>query len=170
MGIVRGIIMSECRLLEENVRAHFLTKRFDRDPDARKLHLQSLCAIAHYDVNSPGTYSYEQAFQVNRELKLPYSDSDQLYRRMLFNVVARNQDDHTKNIAYLMDTDGEWRLSPAFDVIYSYNPQGAWTSNHQMYIQGKTDDFSRKDLLTVASEMGIREGEGIINPGQDGLC
>ena len=163
MAIDLGIIMNECRLLQENGRAHFLTKRFDRGPDARKLHLQSLCAIAHYDFNSPGTYSYEQAFQANRELKLPYSDTDQLYRRMLLNVVARNQDDHTKNIAYLMDTDGEWRLSPAFDVIYSYNPQGAWTSNHQMSVQGKTDNFSRKDLLNVASEMGIRDGEGIFD-------
>lgn len=158
-----GIDMNECRLLEENGRSHFLTKRFDRRSDGAKLHLQSLCAIAHYDFNSPGSYSYEQAFQVNRELKLPYSDMDQLYRRMLLNVVGRNQDDHTKNIAYLMDRRGEWRLSPAFDVIYSFNPSGIWTSNHQMSIQGKTNNFTRSDLLNVAREMGIRDGEGTLD-------
>lgn len=163
MAIDIGIKMSECRLLQENGRAHFMAKRFDRQADTGRLHLQSLCAIAHYDFNSPGTYSYEQAFQVNRELKLPYSDMDQLYRRMLLNVIARNQDDHTKNIAYLMDREGEWRLSPAFDVVYSYNPQGAWTKNHQMSINGKTDDFSISDLLRVASEMGIRGGKQILN-------
>jgi len=163
MAIEIGIVMNKSRLIEENGRAHFLTKRFDRRADSGKLHLQSLCAIAHYDFNSPGTYSYEQAFQVNRELKLPYSDMDQLYRRMLLNVVSRNQDDHTKNIAYLMDTDSEWRISPAFDLIYSYNPQGAWTSNHQMSIQGKTSNFAKNDLLNVAREMGIRDGEGILD-------
>jgi len=163
MAIDLGIKMSECRLLQENGRAHFMTKRFDRQAETGRLHLQSLCAVAHYDFNSPGTYSYEQAFQVNRELKLPYSDMDQLYRRMLLNVIARNQDDHTKNIAYLMDREGEWRLSPAFDVVYSYNPQGAWTKNHQMSINGKTADFSQSDLLRVASEMGIRDGKQILN-------
>ena len=161
MALDLGIKMKESRLLEENGRAHFLTKRFDRGPDGRKLHLQSLCAIAHYDFNSRGAYSYEQAFQVNRELRLPYADNDQLYRRMLLNVVGRNQDDHTKNIAYLMDTDGEWQLSPAYDVIYSYNPQGPWTRNHQMSIQGKTDNFSRRDFLNLATEMGIRNA-GVI--------
>ncbi|MFQ5921397.1 MAG: type II toxin-antitoxin system HipA family toxin [Anaerolineales bacterium] len=163
MAIDIGISMSECRLFTENGRAHFMTKRFDRQAETGRLHLQSLCAIAHYDFNSPGTYSYEQAFQVNRELKLPYSDMEQLYRRMLLNVIARNQDDHTKSIAYLMDREGEWRLSPAFDVIYSYNPQGAWTKNHQMSINGKTKDFSKNDLLQVASEMGIRHGARILN-------
>ncbi len=163
MAIDIGISMSECRLLTEDGRAHFVTKRFDRQAETGKLHLQSLCAIAHYDFNSPGTYSYEQAFQVNRELKLPHSDMEQLYRRMLLNVIARNQDDHTKNIAYLMDGEGEWQLSPAFDVVYSYNPQGAWTKNHQMSINGKTDDFSKSDLLHVASEMGIRDGDRILN-------
>lgn len=163
MALAIGIEMTECRLLEEGGRAHFMTRRFDRQSGKGKLHLQSLCAIAHYDFNSPGSYSYEQAFQVNRELKLPYSDMEQLYRRMLLNVVARNQDDHTKNIAYLMDKEGEWRLSPAFDVLYSYNPRGAWTDRHQMSISGKTDDFSRSDLLRVGNEMGIRDGKHLLD-------
>ena len=158
-----GIEMTECRLLEEDGRAHFMTRRFDRQANIGKLHLQSLCAIAHYDFNSPGAYSYEQAFQVNRELRLPYSDMEQLYRRMILNVVARNQDDHTKNIAYSMDQEGEWRLSPAFDLVYSYDPQGTWTSKHQMSIHGMTDDFSRTDLLHVGSEMGIRDGRRILD-------
>ncbi|MCH7589075.1 MAG: type II toxin-antitoxin system HipA family toxin [Chloroflexi bacterium] len=161
MAIKAGIRMMECRLLEENGRAHFLTRRFDRVKG--KLHLQSLCAIAHFDFNSPGAYSYEQAFQVNRELRLPYEDMEQLYRRMVFNVVARNQDDHTKNIAYLMDEDGKWRLSPAFDVIYSYNPRGAWTSKHQMTINGKRDAFLKDDLLHVGEEMGIRGAKQILD-------
>lgn len=163
MAVEAGIRMTECRLLEENGRAHFMTRRFDRQRETGKLHLQSLCAIAHFDFNSPGAYSYEQAFQVNRELRLPYEAMDQLYRRMVLNVVARNQDDHTKNIAYLMDKNGKWRLSPAFDVIYSYNPQGAWTSRHQMSISGKRDGFLMDDLLHVGGEMGIRGGKQIID-------
>lgn len=167
MAIDVGIEMTECRLLEEGGRAHFMTKRFDRRNDGSKLHLQSLCAIAHYDFNSPGTYSYEQAFQVNRELKLPYSDMDQLFRRMVFNVIARNHDDHTKNIAYLMNERGTWRLSPAFDVIYSYNPSGMWTNKHQMSINGKRDDFERFDLEMIGEEMGIKEYSKIIDKCND---
>ena len=163
MAVEAGISMAECRLLEENGRAHFMTRRFDRQRETGKLHLQSLCAIAHFDFNSPGAYSYEQAFQVNRELRLPSADMQQLYRRMVLNVLARNQDDHTKNIAYLMDKNGKWRLSPAFDVIYSYNPQGAWTSRHQMSINGKRDGFLMDDLLHVGGEMGIRGGKQIID-------
>ncbi len=155
MALDSGISMTECRLLEEGGRAHFMTKRFDRRLDGSKMHLQSLCAIAHYDFNSPGAYSYEQAFRVNRELRLPYEDMDQLFRRMVFNVVARNHDDHTKNIAYLMDEKGSWRLSPAFDVIYSYNPEGIWTNRHQMSLNGKRDYFIKSDLETVGDEMGV---------------
>jgi serine/threonine-protein kinase HipA len=155
MALDSGINMTECRLLEEGGRAHFMTKRFDRRSDGSKMHLQSLCAIAHYDFNSPGAYSYEQAFRVNRELRLPYEDMDQLFRRMVFNVVARNHDDHTKNIAYLMDEKGSWRLSPAFDVIYSYNPEGIWTNRHQMSLNGKRDYFIKSDLETVGDEMGV---------------
>ena len=163
MAIDSGIQMTECRLFKEGGRAHFMTKRFDRRSDGGKLHLQSLCAIAHYDFNDPGAYSYEQAFRVNRELRLPYVDMDQLFRRMIFNVVARNHDDHTKNIAYLMDERGNWRLSPAFDVIYSYNPSGLWTNRHQMSLNGKRDNFMRSDLEKVGYEMGLNDCGKIID-------
>jgi len=163
MATDAGIEMTECRLLEEGGRAHFVTKRFDRRRDGGKIHLQSLCAIAHYDFNIPGAYSYEQAFQVNRELRVPYTDTEQLFRLMVFNVVARNHDDHTKNIAYLMDKSGNWRLSPAFDVIYSYNPTGIWTNKHQMSINGKRDNFERLDLEKVGEGMGINDYGKIID-------
>jgi serine/threonine-protein kinase HipA len=163
MAIASGIEMTECRLLEENGRAHFMTKRFDRFGSSGKLHLQSLCAIAHFGFNEPGAYSYEQAFQIMRELRLPYRDAEQQFRRMVFNVVARNQDDHTKNIAFLMDQSGKWRISPAFDVIYAYNPTGDWTSRHQMSINGKRDDFIKDDLVQVGKEMNIKSMMNIID-------
>ena len=139
------------------------TKRFDRIESRRKLHLQSLCAIAHFDFNEPGVYSYEQAFQIMRELRLSYQDAEQQFRRMVFNVVARNQDDHTKNIAFLMDENGQWRLSPAFDMIYAFNPSGDWTSKHQMSINGKRDNFIKDDLVRVGNEMNIKSGLKIID-------
>lgn len=163
MATSSGIIMTECRLFKENDRAHFMTKRFDRTKNKEKLHMQSLCALAHFDFNDPGAYSYEQAFQIMRELKLPYSDAEQQFRRMVFNVVARNQDDHTKNITFLMDKNGQWRLSPAYDVIYAYNPTGDWTSRHQMSINGKRDNFIRDDLLSVSKEMNIKSSDRIIS-------
>ena len=163
MAMASGIEMTECRLFEENGRAHFMTKRFDRFGSRGKLHLQSLCATAHFGFNEPGAYSYEQAFQVMRELRLPYRDAEQQFRRMIFNVVARNQDDHTKNIAFLMDQNGQWRLSPAFDVIYAYNPAGDWTGRHQMSINGKKDDFIKDDLLQVGKEMNIKSRLHIID-------
>jgi serine/threonine-protein kinase HipA len=159
MAKAAGIEMEECRLLEENGRAHFLTKRFDREA-GRKIHMQSLCGIAHYDFNMAGAYGYEQAFAVMRQLYLSKAEAIQQYRRMVFNVLARNQDDHTKNIAFLMGPDGEWRLSPAFDVIYAHNPAGKWTNQHQMSINGKRDHFTRDDLITVGESISIsRPGE-----------
>lgn len=125
--------------------------------------MQSLCAIAYFDFNDPGVYSYEQAFQIMRELRLPYSDTEQQFRRMVFNVVARNQGDHTKNITFLMDKNGKWRLSPAYDVIYAYNPAGEWTSRHQMSINGKRDNFFKEDLISVGKEMNIKSGDRIID-------
>ncbi len=161
MAQAGGIIMSACRLLHENGRAHFLTKRFDR-VGHEKRHMQSLCGIAHYDYNAPGAYSYEQAFEVMRRLRLPKSDAIQQYRRMLFNVIARNQDDHTKNIAFLMDPDGRWHLAPAFDLIYAHNPGGRWTQQHQMTINGKRDHFTREDLLTVGASLGIARPQHLL--------
>jgi len=140
-----GINMSECRLFEENGRRHFMTRRFDR-LFGDKLHMQSLAAIAHFDFNRAGVYSYEQAFDTMRRLNLSATSTEELFRRMIFNVVARNQDDHVKNIAFLMDRKGIWSLSPAYDMTYSYQPLGSWTSKHQMTINGKQDDFSIVDF------------------------
>ena len=157
-----GIEMSECTLIEENGRAHFMTKRFDRE-DGKKIHMQTLCGMAHYDFRLRRAYSYEQAFNVMRALRLPYSSAKEMFRRMVFNVVVRNQDDHTKNISFLMGEDGIWRLSPAYDMGYAYNPQGGWTSTHQMSINGKFDDITRKDLLAFATLNNIKEAESIID-------
>jgi serine/threonine-protein kinase HipA len=162
MAKAAGIEMTECRLLEENGRAHFLTKRFDRQ-NGKKIHLQSLCGLAHYDFNMAGAYSYEQAFAVMRQLRLSKADAMQQFRRMVFNVVARNQDDHTKNIAFLMNQDGRWTLSPAFDVIYSHNPAGKWTNQHQMSINGKRDHFLLTDMINVAESISIPRPGGIID-------
>lgn len=151
-----GITMSDCRLLEENGRAHFMTRRFDRGPNGEKFHMQSLCAIGHFDFNLAGAYSYEQAFQIARRLDLPQADLTELYRRALFNIITRNQDDHTKNIAFLMDRSGGWRLAPAYDLIYAYNPTGAWTHRHQMTLNGKRDDFLTSDLLTAGEAANLK--------------
>jgi serine/threonine-protein kinase HipA len=158
MAADAGIEMSECRLLEEGSRRHFMTRRFDRLSDGGKLHMQSLGALAHFDFNSPGANSYEQAFDVIKRLGLSMRAREQQLRRMMFNVVARNQDDHVKNIAFLMDKAGVWSLSPAFDVTYAYNPAGLWTSRHQMTINGKTDDFTREDFKAVAQVAGLKRG------------
>ena len=157
-----GIEMSECMLIEENGRAHFLAKRFDRN-NGRKVHMQTLCALAHYDFRLLRGYSYEQAFGVMRALRLPYSAVTELFRRIVFNVVVRNQDDHTKNISFLMGEDGQWRLSPAYDMGYAFNPQGGWTSMHQMSVNGKFDKISRADLLACAAANDIKEADDIID-------
>ncbi|MGH8325300.1 MAG: type II toxin-antitoxin system HipA family toxin [Steroidobacteraceae bacterium] len=153
-----GIEMTECRLLEEAGRRHFMTRRFDRGNDGAKIHVQSLAALAHLDFNAAGAHSYEQAFDVMRRLKLPMSAIEQQFRRMLFNVVARNQDDHVKNIAFLMSQTGEWSLAPAFDVTYAYNPEGRWTRSHQMTINGKQDGFTLDDFRACATTAGLKRG------------
>jgi len=153
-----GIDISECRLFEENGRRHFMTRRFDRLEGGEKLHMQSLCALAHYDFNIAGVYAYEQALLAIRQLGLPMRDVEQQFRRMVFNIVARNQDDHVKNIAFLMDKSGIWSLSPAFDVIYSYNPTGDWTASHQMTLNGKRDHFTMDDFKTCAKGASIKRG------------
>jgi len=151
-----GIDMSECHLLEENGRAHFMTRRFDRTADGGKLHLQSLCALGHYDFNQAGGYSYEQAFDLARRLGLQAPALEELYRRAVFNILMRNQDDHTKNISFMMDRSGTWQLAPAYDLTYSYNPSGAWTSMHQMSLAGKRDQFTESDLLAAAATGSIK--------------
>lgn len=154
LAVKAGIEMMESRLLEEGGRAHFMTKRFDR-VDGDKLHMTSLCGLGHFDFNDPGVTSYEQAFVLARQLKVPREHVAQLFKRMVFNLVFRNQDDHTKNIAFLMDRTGAWQLSPAFDVAYSFNPKGLWTSKHQMSVNGKRDEFSLQDLLSAAKQTGL---------------
>jgi len=155
------INMAECRLLKEGGRAHFMTKRFDRIGN-KKIHMQTLCGIAHYDYNQPGAYGYEQAFSVMRQLGLSKAEAAQQFRRMVFNVVARNQDDHTKNIGFLMTPDGQWKLSPAYDVTYSHNPAGTWTNTHQMTINGKRDDFKLADFVQVGKSIGIKKPNVIV--------
>lgn len=156
-----GIDMTDSSLIEENGRAHFLTKRFDRI-DGKKVHMQTLCAIAHYDYRYPRSFSYEQAFNIMRALRLSYNEAEEMFRRMVFNVVVRNQDDHTKNISFLMGKEGKWRLSPAYDMGFAYNPKGGWTSQHQMSINGKFDNITRTDLLEFAKRNNIRNGAEII--------
>ena len=151
-----GIEMTPCRLHEEGGRAHFMTKRFDRTTSGEKIHMQSLCALQHFDFNMAGAYSYEQAIQTLKLLSIPMPSIEEQYRRALFNVITRNQDDHVKNIAFLMDRAGTWRLAPAFDIAYSYNPDGAWTSQHQMSLNGKRDDFTPEDFLAFAKMAGIK--------------
>lgn len=157
-----GIGMTECSIIEENGRAHFLTKRFDRK-NGQKIHMQTLCGLAHYDYRMPRAYSYEQAFNIMRALRLPYSQAQEMFRRIVFNVVVRNQDDHTKNISFLMDKNGKWQLSPAYDIGYAYNPQGGWTAQHQMSINGKFDEITRYDLLELARRNNIKEASEIID-------
>jgi serine/threonine-protein kinase HipA len=156
MAVAAGVAMNPCRLLEESERAHFMTRRFDRDGQGRKIHMQSLCALMHYDFNAAGEYGYEQVLSAVQRLKLGYPALTEMYRRMLFNVLARNQDDHTRNIAFLMDQEGHWTLAPAFDVVWAYNSKGEWTNRHQMTVNGKRDRFERADLLAVAEQFGIK--------------
>lgn len=158
MAKAAGIEMSECRLLEENGRRHFMTRRFDRLADGAKLHMQSLGAISHLDFNQPGANSYEQALMTIRRLGLPMAAIEEQFRRMAFNVVARNQDDHVKNIAFLMDRDGRWHLSPAFDLIYAFNPSGSWTAQHQMSLNGKRDGFTIDDFCEVGRTASMKRG------------
>jgi serine/threonine-protein kinase HipA len=153
-----GINMTECRLFEENERRHFMTRRFDRLPSGEKLHMQSLCALAHFDYNQAGAYSYEQALLTIRQLKLPADAVEEQFRRMVFNIVGRNQDDHVKNIAFLMDKEGHWSLAPAFDMTYSYNPSGAWTATHQMTLNGKRDGFTMSDFRAAAKSANMKRG------------
>ena len=158
MARVAGVEMSECRLLEEHGRRHFMTRRFDRPDDAGKLHMQTVGALEHVSYNEPGTYSYEQALLLIRRMRLGTPTAEQLFRRMVFNVVARNQDDHVKNIAFLMDRRGAWSLAPAYDVTWAWKPGNPWLGSHQMSINGKRDGFSVADLQAVARVAGLKRG------------
>lgn len=172
MATAAGITMSECRLLAENSRRHFMTRRFDRTADGGKIHMQSLGALAHFDYNLAGAYGYELALRVIRQLGLPMSSVEELYRRMVFNILARNQDDHVKNIAFLMDKRGRWSLAPAYDLTYSFQPTGRWTSIHQMTMNGKRDNFTLEDFRACAATASMKRGraEAIIGEVRSVVC
>lgn len=153
MAIACGINMMPSRLMEENGRAHFMTRRFDREGGSTKHHMQTFCAMKHFDYNLVTSFSYEQLFQTMRELKLSYSDAEQLYRRMVFNVVARNCDDHTKNVAFRLKKDGKWELAPAYDICHAYQPQHQWVSQHALSINGKRSHITREDLLVIGKSI-----------------
>ncbi len=168
MAAACGISMMPSTLLEEHGRAHFLTQRFDRVIDVKtgkthRLHMATLCGLGHMDFNDPLRYSYEEAFAMMRLLSLPYPDAVELFRRMCFNVIARNLDDHTKNTSFLMDPQGTWHLAPAYDITFAYDPTNMWLRQHQMSINGKRLDITRRDLLAVAKDMNIKKAEAIID-------
>jgi len=158
MAAAAGIEMMDCRLFEEAGRRHFMTRRFDRMRDGKKRHMLSLAGMAHFDFNQAGAHGYEQALLIIRRLGLGMDAIEQQVRRMVFNVVARNQDDHVKNSAFLMDRAGNWSLSPAFDVTYAYNPSGEWTSRHQMTVNGKRDGFTLADFEAVGRTASMKRG------------
>lgn len=164
MAKAAGVIMNECRLLEDAGYAHFITKRFDRNNN-KKIHMQTLGAISHIDYNIPGLCSYEQAAYYMNRLGIPYSDVEQFYRRMVFNVILINQDDHVKNVSFLMDKNGVWRLSPAYDVTFAYDSSNMWLKAHQMLINGKSSDISYDDLIKCGINMGVskRKCDAIIS-------
>ena len=161
MARAAGISMSECRLHHEGGRSHFMTRRFDRDGSGRKFHMQTLGAMQHFDFNDPSAYSYEQAIMTIRDLDLGMPAVEEQFRRALFNVMARNQDDHVKNISFLMDPTGRWALSPAYDLAYAYNPGGSWTRDHQMSLAGRRNGFDREDLFQFAASAGLRRRKAL---------
>ena len=156
------IEISECRLLEENGRAHFMTKRFDRDGNI-KHHTQSLCGMQHYDFNDMYGYSYEQVFQTMRLLHLTYPEAEQMFRRMIFNVLATNFDDHTKNFSFILKKDDRWRLAPAYDLCFSFDPTNHWVNKQTLSINGKRLEITKEDLMTIAKNNNIKKGDKIID-------
>lgn len=156
MATAAGLKMTDCRLLEENGRAHFMTKRFDRAGNQRH-HMQSLCAMAHLDYKQKASHSYNQLFDTMQALSLPADDMLQGFTRMVFNVMAANMDDHTKNFAFLLPMEGKWQLSPAYDITHAYNPRGEWVNQHLMSINGKFTDINRSDFEAVADRYGMRK-------------
>jgi serine/threonine-protein kinase HipA len=162
MALDAGIEMTECRLLEEKGRAHFMTRRFDREPGKTKIHIQSFCAMQHFDFNDVNSYSYEHLFETMRMLGLPYPDAEQLFRRMVFNVISRNCDDHTKNFSFMMAENGNWKLSPAFDLCHSFRPGSTWVSQQSLSVNGKRQKITTGDFLSVAKEMNIKKAAKIV--------
>jgi len=162
MAIDCGINMMPSKLLEENGRAHFMTKRFDREENNTKHHIQTFCALKHFDFNEVNSFSYEQLFQTMRELNLNYADAEQMYRRMVFNVLSRNCDDHTKNFSFRLKQEAKWELSPAYDICHAYQPQHQWVSQHALSINGKRKDFAKADLLQIGKSISCKNAASII--------
>ncbi len=158
-----GIEMMPSRLLEENGRAHFMTKRFDREINEVKHHVQTFCALKHFDYNLVNSFSYEQLFQCMRELKLTYADAEQLFRRMVFNVIARNCDDHTKNFSFLLKQGGKWELSPAYDLCHAYRPGSEWVSQHALSLNGKRKEITKADLLVIGESIRCKKASKILD-------
>ena len=163
MAKASGITMMPCELLEENGRAHFMTKRFDRTEGNIKHHIQTFCAMKHFDFNQIDSFSYEQLFQTMRELRLTYKAAEELFRRMVFNALAKNCDDHTKNFSFILKQNKKWELAPAYDVCFAYNPSSYWVSQHALSINGKRKDFVTNDFLSVAKSMNIKRAKTIID-------
>jgi len=161
MAIDSEIEISKCQLLKENGRAHFMTKRFDREGNV-KHHLQSLCGLQHYDFNDMYGYSYEQVFQTMRLLRLTYPEAEQMFRRMVFNVLATNYDDHTKNFSFILKKDEKWRLAPAYDLCFSFDPTNHWVSKQTLSVNGKRLGITKEDLITIAKDNNIKKSEKII--------
>ncbi|MEA2012622.1 MAG: HipA domain-containing protein, partial [Verrucomicrobiota bacterium] len=159
MATAAGIKMSESRLFQEGERRHFITKRYDRDENGGKIHKLSLGSMAHLDYRMPGVHSYEQCFNTIRDLELLGKNREQMFRRMVFNIVARNQDDHVKNIEFLMDRKGVWSLAPAFDMTYSYNPNGSYAHSHQMSMNMKRDNFTLEDFNECGKKALLKRGK-----------
>ena len=157
-----GINMMPCELLEENGRAHFMTKRFDRSEGNIKHHIQTFCAIKHFDYNEVNSFSYEQLFQTMRELRLSYQEAEEMFRRMVFNVLSRNCDDHTKNFSFLLKQNGKWELAPAYDICHAYKPDSIWVSQHALSINGKRKNITLNDFLTIGKSMNIKNAKDII--------
>ena len=170
MALKANIKMMPCRLFEEKGRAHFMTKRFDRLPGNEKVHVQSLNALQHYDHRAENKYSYEQVFSTILKLGLDHEQTQEMYRRMVFNILARNQDDHTKNLSFMMEDTGSWRLSPAYDMVYQYDPLGKWARVHQLSANGKRDNFTLADLEEVANKFEIYQAKEIRNQVADAVA
>ncbi|MDE9433154.1 type II toxin-antitoxin system HipA family toxin [Xenorhabdus bovienii] len=143
-----GIDMMPCKLLSEGDRRHFITQRFDRIGN-EKIHVQTLNSLVHVDYKMPGSYSYAELFGITRQLGLSAKEAEQLFKRMVFNIIARNHDDHAKNFAFMLNDSNKWQLAPAYDLAYSYKPGSKWVNSHWMSLNGKRDEFSRKDLYSL---------------------
>ncbi|MFA5890658.1 MAG: type II toxin-antitoxin system HipA family toxin [Actinomycetota bacterium] len=162
MATVAGIEMSECRLLEEGGRAHFMTRRFDRTPEGDKVHAQTLCALGQLDFRRIGAHDYAQLFLQIEQLGLGPDTRAEAFRRMVFNIAAANCDDHTKNFTFLLPRDGEWALSPAYDVTHAHAPSSKWTRQHLMSVNGRSTGITKADVAEVGDRFSVPYATDIV--------